>query len=57
LDEGETNPIEMGIQPTLTFDIGYMNKIAYAVADDPFHQLLKGHKKYFPEVAIYDGNG
>ena len=56
-DEPVPYPITYTTTPYLTYDITAIGKIALATADDPFFNLPPTHKKYFPELIIYNKEG
>lgn len=58
-DENEANvyPISTQESPHVTFDISSVGRIALATADDPFFKLAPSHKKYFPELVVYNKHG
>jgi hypothetical protein len=61
LDDEEAEPVPYPISfsetPHLTFDISSIGRIGLTTADDPFFKLLPAHKKYFPEIYVYDKEG
>jgi hypothetical protein len=57
LEEGDVNPIQLDDEEALTFEMGFVNRISFAVADDPSQKLLIAHKKFLPEVAIIGKDG
>jgi len=59
LDENDPNtyPISYSDSSYLTFDISSVGRIALAASDDPFFKLPPTHKKYFPELVIYNSKG
>jgi len=50
-------PLTYTDTPHLTIDITSVKMLALATADDPFFKLPPQHKKYFPELVIYNKNG
>lgn len=56
-DEKVPYPITQGDTPHLTIDITSVGRISLATADDPFFKLQPSHKKYFPQMFVYDKDG
>jgi hypothetical protein len=61
LDDEESDQIPFPITPIetpfLTFDITSVGRIGLTTADDPFFSLPLHHKKYFPEIILYNSSG
>jgi hypothetical protein len=61
IDEQDDDPVPFPITtaptPHLTLDITSIGRIALTAADDPFFNLPPSHKKYFPELVIYNNHG
>lgn len=61
LEEDENDPVPYPITysrtPFTTFDVTSVGRIALTTADDPFFKLPPSHKKYFPELIVYNKNG
>lgn len=55
LEEGETNPIVYENMPFFTCELTNLNRIAFAVADDPFYKSLRS--KYYPECVVMNMKG
>ena len=55
LEEGEANPIVYEEMPFFTCYLTCLNRIAFAVADDPFYKTFKA--KYYPEVILTNKKG
>jgi len=61
LDEQDDEPIPYPITYTntslLTYDVSNIGRVALSTSDDPFFNLPPSHKKYFPELVIYNKHG
>lgn len=61
LEEGEESgtpyPIEKEDTTLKTIDISSITKLSLSTADDPFFNLPQEHKKYFPQMIVYDKEG
>ena len=55
LEENETNPIVYENMPYFTLELTNLNRIAFAVADDPFYKSLRS--KYYPECLVINIKG
>jgi hypothetical protein len=55
LDEGETNPVVYEKMPYFTCELTTLNKISFAVADDPFYKSERS--KYYPECVVISKKG
>jgi hypothetical protein len=55
LDEGETNPVVYEDMPYFTLELTDLNRVAFAVADDPFYKSLRS--KYYPECIVMNVKG
>lgn len=55
LEEGETNPIVYENMPYFTCELTNLNRIAFAVADDPFYKSMRS--KYYPECIVMNIKG
>ena len=55
LEEGETNPVVYEDMPFFTCELTSLNRIAFAVADDPFYKPLRS--KFYPECVIMNIKG
>jgi hypothetical protein len=55
LEVGETNPIVYEDMPFFTCEFTKLNRIAFAVADDPFYKPARS--KYYPECILYNKKG
>lgn len=56
-DDPTPYPLTQSPSPYLTLDITSIGRIALTTADDPFFNLPPSHKKYFPELVIYNQSG
>ena len=57
-DEEKTPfPIAYSETPHLTIDVTSIGRIALATADDPFFKLPPNHKRFFPELIVYNKEG
>lgn len=50
LEEGEKNPIIYEDMPFFTCELTSLNRISFAVADDPFYKSIRS--KYYPECIV-----
>lgn len=55
LEEGETNPIIFEDMPYFTCELTTLNRISFAVADDPFYKSQRS--KYYPECLVMNKKG
>lgn len=55
LEEGEVNPIHYGEMPFFTCELTTLNRISFAVADDPFYK--SNRSKYYPECVVFNSKG
>jgi hypothetical protein len=55
--ENVSYPITFKETPHLTFDVSTVGRIALTTADDPFFKLPPNHRKYYPELVIYNKEG
>ena len=55
LEDGETNPVQFGDMPWFTCELTTLNRIAFAVADDPFYKSVRA--KYYPECVLINLKG
>lgn len=55
MEEGETNPVVYEQMPFFTCELTSLNRISFAVADDPFYKPVRS--KYYPECIIMNIKG
>lgn len=58
-DDADQTPYPISYSQTthLTLDISNIGRISLATSDDPFFKLPPSHKKFFPEMVIYNKEG
>jgi hypothetical protein len=55
LDDNEQNPVVYEDMPFFTCELTTLNRISFAVADDPFYKAERS--KYYPECTLINGKG